>query len=29
MQMYGGEQGYQQAQWSPYYSGIVNAYGGG
>jgi hypothetical protein len=28
MQMYGGEQGYQQAQWSPYYSGIVGAYGG-
>jgi len=28
MDMYGGEQGYQQAQWSPYYSGVVNAYGG-
>ena len=28
MAMYGGEQGYQQAQWSPYYSGVVNAYGG-
>ena len=29
MQMYGGEQGYQQAAWSPYYSGINAAYGGG
>jgi len=29
MQMYGGEQGYQQAAWSPYYSGITSAYGGG
>jgi len=28
MQMYGGEQGYQQAAWSPYYQGINNAYGG-
>lgn len=28
MQMYGGEQNYQQAAWSPYYSGIVGAYGG-
>ena len=28
MQMYGGEQGYQQAAWSPYYSGIAGAYGG-
>jgi hypothetical protein len=29
MQMYGGEQGYQQAAWSPYYQGITSAYGGG
>jgi len=28
MALYGGEQGYQQAAWSPYYTGIVNAYGG-
>jgi len=28
MQMYGGEQQYQQDAWSPYYSGVVNAYGG-
>jgi hypothetical protein len=28
MNLYGGEQGYQQAAWSPYYQGIVNAYGG-
>jgi hypothetical protein len=29
MQMYGGEQGYQQAAWSPYYQGITSTYGGG
>jgi len=29
MQMYGGEQGYQQAAWSPYYQGITSANGGG
>ena len=28
MSLYGGEQNAQQAQWSPYYSGIVGAYGG-
>jgi hypothetical protein len=28
MSMYGGEQNAQQAAWSPYYSGIVSAYGG-
>lgn len=28
MQMYGGEQQYQQDAWSPYYQGINNAYGG-
>ena len=28
MNFYGAEQGYQQNAWSPYYSGIVNAYGG-
>lgn len=27
MNLYGAEQGYQQSAWSPYYTGIVNAYG--